>query len=73
MARRPKHQKPALEAILKQAERRGWRVTRGKRYYKMYCPCERKCKKTVKLSPSDPNYQINLLGELKRSTCWEQR
>ena len=68
---RPRHQRPELEAVLDQAEKKGWRVEKGKKYYKMYCPCDRKCMKTVKLTPSDPRYHINLVGQLKRATCWE--
>lgn len=60
-----------LEAVRKEAERRGWRVERGKRYWRMYCPCPRKCKKSMALTPSDPNYVINLLGQLRRATCWK--
>lgn len=71
MAGRPKHQKKDLEAVLRDGERQGWRITKGKKYYKMYCPCEAKHLKTVKNSPSDPNYRKNLLGYLERETCWE--
>ena len=59
-----------LEAIRREAERKGWRVERGKKYYKMWCPCG-KHMKTVKLTPSDPNYTRNLLGQLRRATCWD--
>ncbi|WP_395109766.1 hypothetical protein [Actinomadura sp. SCN-SB] len=62
-----------LRAIRKEAEEKGWRVFRKKKYWKMYCPCPRKCKKTVRLTPSDPNYVKNLLGELRRATCWTGR
>jgi hypothetical protein len=37
----------------------------------MYCP--KKCGKHIKtmhLSPSDPNYARNVLGQLRRATCW---
>lgn len=61
-----------LEGIRREAERRGWRVDRGKRYYKMWCPCG-KHMKTVKLTPSDPNYVKNLLGQLRRATCWDDK
>lgn len=61
-----------LREIRKEAERRGWRVTKGKRYWKMYCPCRQKHKKTMALTPSDPNYVKNLLGQLNRATCWKE-
>lgn len=35
---RPKHPNEELEAILRSLEGQGWRVTRGKGYYKAYCP-----------------------------------
>lgn len=66
---RPKHPRPELEAVLKEAEAKEWRVIKG-RYFKMYCPCEGKHIKTVRLTPSGSNYKRNLLAELKRSTCW---
>lgn len=68
---RPRHPKKDLEQVLKAAEEQGWRVERGGRYYTMYCPCDEKHKKTVKLTPSDPNYRQNLLGQLRRATCWK--
>jgi hypothetical protein len=60
-----------LAAIRQEASDKGWRVERGKRYYKMWCPCG-KHMKTVKLTPSDPNYVRNLLGQLRRATCWDE-
>jgi hypothetical protein len=59
-----------LEAVRQEARGKGWRVERGKKYYKMWCPCG-KHMKTVKLTPSDPNYVRNLLGQLRRATCWD--
>lgn len=69
---RPKHPKKELEAVLSEAERKGWRVDKGKKYFKMWCPCAAKHLKTVKISPSDPNYKQQLLGQLGRATCWEK-
>jgi hypothetical protein len=37
----------------------------------MWCPCGKHWK-TVKLTPSDPNYVRNLLGQLRRATCWDE-
>jgi hypothetical protein len=39
----------------------------------MYCPCPEKHFKTVKLTPSGANYLKDLLGQLRRATCWEER
>lgn len=69
---RPKHQNKDLEAVLKSAERQGWRVNRGGKYFKMKCPCELRHLKTVHISPSDPNYGRNLLSKLNRDTCWKE-
>lgn len=60
-----------LRELRKEAERRGWRVFRGKGYWKMYCPCPRRCKKTMALTPSGANYVRNLIGQLNRGTCWK--
>jgi hypothetical protein len=73
MSPRPRHPDKDLEAVLSNAERQGWRVTkRPNSYFKIYCPCADKHLKTVHLSPSSSNYLRNLLGELKRKTCWKE-
>lgn len=71
MAQRPRHPDKELESLLAEAEGRRWRVTKGKKYFKMWCPCPLKCKKTVRLTPSGVNYEKNLRMHLARSTCWE--
>ncbi|ACU40155.1 hypothetical protein Amir_6353 [Actinosynnema mirum DSM 43827] len=60
-----------IKALLADLEEQGWRVVRG-RYWKCYCPCAAKHLKTVKITPSDPNYITNLKGQLRRSTCWKE-
>lgn len=70
---RPRHQDKDLEAVLREAEEKRWRVVKGKGYFKMYCPCPDKHKKTVHLSPSDRNYRKNLLAQLERATCWDEK
>lgn len=69
---RPRHPKKDLEEVFAQAEGQEWRVERGKKYYKLLCPCADKHLKTVKLTPSDPNYRTNLLKWLVRETCWKE-
>jgi hypothetical protein len=69
---KPKPKVTDLKAILKEAENRGWRVEKGKKYYKMWCPCQGKHWKTVHLTPSDPSYIRNLVGQLRRATCWDR-
>ncbi len=71
MVSRSKHPVKELEALLREAEGRHWRVERGGRYFKMYCPCGQH-KKTVHLSPSDPNYERNCRSQLNRATCWDR-
>ncbi len=69
---RPRHTVKELEALLQEAESRGWRVTRDKKYFKLWCPCPGKHRKTVHLTPSDPNYERNLRAWLKRQPCWDE-
>lgn len=72
---RPKHKDKELDQVLAEAWDQGWRITRDKRYWKLWCPCEIEHFKTVKLTPSGPRYKKNLLSKLGNSTCWngEQR
>lgn len=67
---RPRHPNKNLEALLKEAERRVWGVLKGGRYFKIRCPCGEH-QRTVHITPSDPNYERNLRGWLKRTGCWE--
>ncbi len=69
---RPRHQDKDLEAVLSEAEGKKWRIRKGRKYCKMLCPNKCRCLKTVKLTPSDPNYLRNLLGQLGRATCWNK-
>lgn len=71
MTVRPRHTRPELEKILRSLESQGWRVTKG-RYYKVKCPCNEKHMSTVKCTPSDPNYPLNLRKKLSRETCWKE-
>lgn len=70
MTNRQRHPKKDLEKILQLAEAHGWRCSRGKGYYRCLCPCG-KHKRTVVLTPSDPNYAKNVVGWFKRQPCWE--
>jgi hypothetical protein len=69
---RPKHQVKELEALLREGERKGWRVEKGKKYFKMLCPNACKCRKTVHLTPSGAQYEENLRHKLSRDTCWNE-
>jgi|SRR6185437_13508569 hypothetical protein len=70
---RPRHPVKELEAVLDEAESKNWRVTKGKRYFKLWCPGECKCWKTVHLSPSGARYELNLRHKLSRDTCWDKK
>jgi len=66
---RPKHRVPELEALIKEAERKNWRVEGGgNRYFKIYCPCGEH-KKTLHLTPGQ-NYAKRTRQVLENRTCW---
>lgn len=67
---RPTHPKPDLEKLLKLVEANGWRVTRGKKYYSCRCACLAHMK-TMHLTPSDPNYALNMIKWFQRQPCWK--
>lgn len=71
MPQRPRHPVPDLERLLCDAEVRGWRVERGKKYFKAYCPCPLKCRETVHLTPSDPRYARNKRNKMSKCPGWE--
>lgn len=71
MAGRPRHPTKEFEHLLDGAEDQGWTVERGAKYFKMKCPCEAKHMKWMHITPSDPNYLLNLRKKLARDTCWE--
>ena len=71
MSSRPRHPDKDLEDVLRSLELQDWRVDKGRKYYKTYCPCGLH-KKTVHLTPSGPRYMRNLVGWLARETCWEE-
>jgi hypothetical protein len=63
-------QRQQLDALLADAETRGWQVKRGKGYPLILCPCGEHME-TVHLTPSSPNYFRNKRRYLERYTCWE--
>ena len=69
---RPRHSRPELEQILRDAERKGWRIEGGgNTYFKMKCPCPDKHLETVHLAPRRA-YHKRLRRYLERRTCWER-
>jgi hypothetical protein len=67
---RPKHQVKELEAVLREVEQRGWRVDKPN-YFRLLCPCG-KHQRRVHLTPSNPNYELNLRKWLERQPCWKE-
>lgn len=66
---RPRHPDKDLERLLRGCESAGWRFEKGKKYYKGRCGCGDH-RKTVKLTPSNPNYLRNVRQWFKRQRCW---
>ena len=58
--------------VLAEAEAHGWTIkTRTKGYWKAYCACGFH-QKTVKSTPSNRNYAVNLLGWFRRTCGWSK-
>jgi hypothetical protein len=57
--------------LLKDAEARGWTVSKDKKYFKAKCDCPSKCYETIHLTPSDPNYGKNKRNKMAKCENWE--
>jgi hypothetical protein len=66
---RPRHQIKELEELLTEAERKGWRVDRRSRYFRLRCPCG-KHMTWVHLTPSNPRYTLERRQYLQGTGCW---
>jgi hypothetical protein len=66
---RQKHKVKELEALLAEAESKGWRVDRGEGYFRLRCGCG-KHMTWVHLSPSNPKYEQEKRQKLHRTGCW---
>ena len=73
MPPRPRHPKPVLERLIRDAESFGWRVSKGGKYYKALCPCPDKHMETIHLSPSDPNYPMNKRNKMRKCSTWQEK
>ena len=69
---RPKHPDKELEALLCDVEAHGWRIMKGKQYFKAYCPCADQHLKTIHLSPSGSMYLTNTRKWFERQPCWKE-
>lgn len=67
MGKHDKDIKDLIEVVLQH----GWTEHTRNNYYKFRCPCGQH-KKTIKRSPSDPNYCKNTLMWFRRQPCWKE-
>lgn len=70
MSGRPKHQTKEFEALLREAEAKGWRILKAKGYFKCLCPCADKDKLSVALTPSGARTLKNTQMKFRRTSCW---
>jgi hypothetical protein len=67
---RPTHPDRDLEKLLIRVEAKHWRVEKRRRYFICKCDCGDHLK-TVHLTPSDPNYLLNVTKWFERQSCWK--
>lgn len=68
-----KHPIKEIEELLVEFDAAGWRVIDPPKYYKVYCPCAEKHKRTVHLTPSSRNYILDTQSWLHRQPCYKDR
>src|SRR6266487_434562 len=66
---RQKHKVKELEALLAEAESKGWRVDKKTLYFRLRCPCG-KHMTWVHLTPSNPKYEQEKRQKLQGTGCW---
>lgn len=66
---RARHQVKELEALLAEAESKGWRVDKGSKYFRLRCPCKNHMT-WVHLTPSNPRYAQERRQYLQGTGCW---
>jgi hypothetical protein len=64
-----RHKVKELEALLAEAESKGWRVDRKALYFRLRCPCG-KHQTWVHLTPSNPRYEQEKRKKLQGTGCW---
>lgn len=70
---RPRHNRPEYEKLLKEAEKRRWRVEGGgSRHFKIKCPNPCKCMTIVSTTPRRGQTMRTLTAQMARATCWEE-
>ncbi len=70
--KRPRHRKKDFEKLLREAERRGWRIRRRKGYFRIRCPEPCKCSPCVVLTPSSSRTLLNTRKAFERCTGWNK-
>ena len=60
-----------MEAVFWAAEDRRWRVEKGKKYFKMWCPCPEKHWKDGQADAVRRELHSQPARQLRRATCWE--
>ena len=68
----PQHRGPEARSLsLQEAEGHGWKVKKGKVYFKALCTCGKgHAKWSIHLTPSNPNYAKDLQAWFRRQECW---
>jgi len=63
-----RHQKKEIEKLLREFDALGWRILDPPTYYQVRCSCGLH-KRSIHLTPSDPNYVRNVRQWLERQNC----
>lgn len=56
-----------VQEIIRELERQGWRVERGKGHYKAFPPDKKKSMVTIPTTPSGGRWRQNLISQLRAS------
>lgn len=67
-----KHPIKDLETLLSEFDAAGWRILDPPKYYKVYCACPEQHKRTVHLTPSNPQYTLDTRKWLQRQSCYKE-
>jgi hypothetical protein len=71
-AKRPQHQDTDYEHLLREAERRNWRISKDGGYFKCLCPCADRHWVSVVLTPGKQRTLINTRKNFERTKCWKE-
>lgn len=68
----PRHPNKDIEEVLVELDGQKWRITRGRKYYQVPCPCGLH-RKVIHMTPSSRNYVLRLRTVLDSRTCFVWR